>query len=175
LSPGCSEPRAPVADFVLSVCCVCKCLVLGCAAVYAAAPEDCSVKSSKCTPTVCFLLHCVLQACVGVWVWARTHRSFTDSFMCVLSVHQFPAGDASSYWSGAWKKNPSVAHNLLTMYQGRSIGGHPPPPISLLSFTPTLSCCIDSCFQRLVSANVCFATKLVPSQHLCLCPRLAPV
>ena len=35
LDPGCSEPRAPVAACVLSVCCVSWCLVLICAAVCA--------------------------------------------------------------------------------------------------------------------------------------------
>jgi hypothetical protein len=61
LSQGCSAPRAPVAEGVLSVCCVCECLVLGCAAVCAAGPEDC------CTPTVCIVLHGILQECVCVW------------------------------------------------------------------------------------------------------------
>ena len=50
---------------VSCLCCVCKCLVLGCAAVCASGPEDCSGKYSKFTPTVCIVLQGILQVCVS--------------------------------------------------------------------------------------------------------------
>ena len=73
--PGTSEPCVCVAVspehqslnvscLCVAVCCVCQCLVLVRAAVCAAGSEDCSGKYSKCTPTVCIVLYCILQESV---------------------------------------------------------------------------------------------------------------
>ena len=62
------EPQSLNVSWLCVCVCVSVALRKGCTAVCAAGPEGCSGKYSKCTPTVCIVLHSILQVCVCVCV-----------------------------------------------------------------------------------------------------------
>ena len=114
LNPNCREPRAPVAAGVLSVCCVCWCLVRACAAVCAAGPEDSSDSNAPSVHAL-FVRYCVVY-------YERDMHSIVCEASVALVMHD-PVDPRNLRTPGS-RREKECAHGVLNLLFFRESVSH---------------------------------------------------